>query len=233
MISDKQRARLAGLSFLAVIGFGVFAEFYVRQQIYVFNDPAATANNIAEYSSLYTLGIVSDLMMALAYFLFPLILHPLFLSVNKNLLRLMILSVSVAVTILCLNSINQIAALEMVNGSDYLGALSADQRDGWSTFFLKLHGKGYKIAQIFYGLYLLPLGYLIYKSGRIPKIIGVFLMLGFVGDFIDYFWYFLFPDFDSILLANITLPADLGEFSLCLWLLVMGIRPPKTVEAVS
>ncbi len=233
MISEKQRARLAGLSFLAVIGFGVFAEFYVRQKIYVFNDPSATVNNIAEFSSLFSMGIVSDLIMALAYFLFPLILYPLFLSVSKNHLRLMIFSVSIAVTILCLNTINLLAALEMAGGGDYLGALSADQRESWTTFFLKMHAKGYKVAQIFYGLYLLPLGYLIYRSGRIPKLIGIFLMLGFAGDFIDFFRYFLFPNVDSVLLDNITLPADLGEFSLCLWLLIMGIRPLKSTQTVS
>ncbi|MEM7380726.1 MAG: DUF4386 domain-containing protein [Bacteroidota bacterium] len=233
MISDKQRARLAGLSFLAVIGFGVFAEFYVRRKVYIYNDPATTANNIAEFGKLFSFGIVSDLMMALAYFVFPLILYPLFLSVGKNHLRLMLLSVSIAVTILCLNTIHLIAALEMAGGSDYLGALTADQRESWTTFFLKLHTKGYKVAQIFYGLYLLPLGYLIYRSGRIPKIIGIFLMLGFAGDFIDFFRYFLFPNIESVFLDNITLPADLGEFSLCIWLLIMGIRPPKFAETVS
>lgn len=90
-------------------------------------------------------------------------------------------------------------------------------------FFLDLHGKGYLIAQLFFGLWLLPLGLVVFKSGFLPKVIGIFLILGFVGYLIDFFIIFLFPSMAPLLSSWLTLPADLGEFSLCLWLLIKGI----------
>lgn len=98
--------------------------------------------------------------------------------------------------------------------ADYLSAFSSDQVNGLVTFFRKKHTNGYLVAQVFYGLYLLPLGYLIIKSGMIPKIIGVFLILRCIVDQIDVLRFFLFPDFESLILQNIALPADIGEFSL-------------------
>ncbi|PKV50420.1 uncharacterized protein DUF4386 [Aquimarina sp. MAR_2010_214] len=225
--SNQKIGRIAGAVFLIIIGAGVFAEFFVRQKIFVTDDPVATVTNIANNGWLYRLGIVSDLVMILAFFFYPLVLERVFKHVNKNLSKLMVLSVMISVAILCVTMLAMIAPLLLTSGADYMAGFTTDQINGLVTFFLKLHTNGYFISQVFYGLYLLPLGYMIFKSGLAPKIIGVLLMLGCIGDQIDVIRYFLVPDTDSVLLQNITTPADLGEMSLCLWLLIMGLRNKK------
>ncbi|WP_438422807.1 DUF4386 domain-containing protein [Aquimarina macrocephali] len=233
MNSNQKIGRIAGVVFLIIIGAGVFAEFFVRQKIFVTDDPVATAANIANNGWLYRLGIVSDLVMILAFFFYPLVLERVFKHVNKNLSKLMVLSVMISVAILCVTMLAMIAPLLLTSGADYMAGFTTDQINGLVTFFLKLHTNGYVISQVFYGLYLLPLGYMIFKSSLAPKIIGVLLMLGCIGDQIDVIRYFLFPDTQSVLLQNITTPADLGEMSLCLWLLIMGLRNKKVeTEAV-
>ncbi|WP_025664773.1 DUF4386 domain-containing protein [Aquimarina megaterium] len=227
MNSNQKTGRIAGLLFLTIIAAGMFAEFFVRQKIFVTDDPATTAANIANNGWLYRLGIVSDLVMILAFFFYPLVLDRVFKHVNKELSRLMVSSVMISVAILCVTMLAMIAPLLLTSGANYMEGFTTNQINGLVTFFLKLHTNGYVISQIFYGLYLFPLGYMIFKSGLAPKIIGVLLILGCIGDQIDVIRYFLFPNSESVLLENITIPADLGEMSLCLWLLIMGLRNRK------
>ncbi len=207
--SNKTRARIAGVLFLLVIVFGVFAEVFVRQKVMVDGNAAETAENIIAQQWL---------------FLFAFLAYHLLKSVNVKHAQVMLLSVVIAVCILCLNTFNQVAASLILSNDNYLKAFDPDQLHAFATFFMKLHSKGYMIAQIFYGLYLIPLGYLIYKSGVLPKVIGVCLILGGVGDLIDFIRFFLFPNYQSVILQNITLPANIGEFSLCLWLIIMGVK---------
>ena len=225
--SNKTKARIAGVLFLFVIVFGAFAEVFVRQKVMVDGDAAKTAQNIIAHKWLFQVGIVSDLIMATAYFLFAFTTYHLLKSVNVKHAQVMLLSVVIAVCILCLNTFNQVAASLIINNDQYLKAFETDQLQALATFFMKLHSKGYMIAQIFYGLYLIPLGYLVYKSGVLPKIIGVCLILGGAGDLIDFVRFFLFPNYQSVILQNITVPANLGEFSLCLWLIVVGVNESK------
>ncbi|WP_103070432.1 DUF4386 domain-containing protein [Aquimarina sediminis] len=233
MNSDKKTARIAGLIFLILIGAGIFAEFFVRQKIFVTGDPAATANNIVNNQSLYRIGIVSDLVMIVAFFFYPLILSKIFRKVSENLTRLMTISIMISVGILCIMTLIMIAPLLLTSGADYLGGFTSEQTNGLTTFFLKLHNNGYYISQIFYGLYMFPLGYMILKSGLVPKFIGVLLILGCIVDQIDVIIYFLLPNTESELLQNITIPADLAEFSMCLWLIIMGVRKVKQNTAVA
>ncbi|MEW7278617.1 DUF4386 domain-containing protein [Aquimarina sp. 2201CG1-2-11] len=224
MNSIKKNARIAGLFFLIVVCCGMFAEMFVRQKLIIYNTPETTWDNILSSKMLFSLGAISDLLMSTAYFLFVMMLYPLLKQIHKNYARIMVLSVIISVAILCVNMLNQLAVLLITEDVDYLNAFTLEQRQALVLLFMNLHTKGYFIAQIFYGLYLFPLGYLVYKSNMFPKTIGILLMLGCIGDFVDFFRYFLFPDHPSIILQYATLPANLGEFSLCLWLLVMGVR---------
>lgn len=231
MNSDKKSARIAGLLFLILIITGVFAEFFVRAKIYLPNDAAATVKNIINNERLFRLSIISDMIMIIAFLLFPLFLYSIFKKIHKNLTAIMVICVLISVSIYGINMLNQIAVLLLTSNDTYLSAFEADQLSSLVMFFLKMHANGYFISQIFYGLYLLPLGYMIYKSGILPKIIGIILMLGGIGDLIDFIRYYLFPDYQSIILNNITIPADLGEFSFCLWLLIMGVKDLKSPNA--
>lgn len=227
MKSKKTIARLAGLFFLISIICGVFAEFFVRQKIFWKEDIASIKNNIIDFDWLLRLGFVSDLTMSLAFFLYAYFLYLIFKHINKNLSLALLLSVAIAVAILCVNMLNQFAVISILSEPGFSETFNPNQVQTISRFFQLQHTHGYKVAQIFYGLYLLPLGYMIYKSNLIPKIIGVFLILGFFGDMIDLVRFFLIPNYESIFLQNISLPADIGEFSLCLWLLIIGVKNPS------
>ncbi|MDP5276732.1 DUF4386 domain-containing protein [Chengkuizengella axinellae] len=145
-------------------------------------------------------------------------------NINKNHAMLMVLCVLIAVSVLSVNMLNHIAPLLLLNNSDYLSVFETSQLHSFSMFFLELHSYGYLIAQIFFGLWLFPLGYLVYKSGFIPKMIGILLMLGCFGYLIDFFISSLYPNSLSLISLIVTVPADLGEFSLCLWLLIVGVK---------
>lgn len=227
MYSNKKMGRIAGLIFLVLVITGVFAEFFVRQKLYVLNDPAATTQNIIENQWLFRLGFVSDLAMSTLFFIYGYVLYLIFKSVNKNISLFLLLCAVISVAMFCQNSLNQFAVLELLINTDYSEAFKPEQLNILSLFFQNIHNKGYAVNQIFYGLYLFPLGYMIIKSGIVPKIIGVFLILGFLGDLIEVAVYFLFPNAESVILDNITIFADIGEFSLCLWFLIMGVRSHK------
>ncbi|MBX2841646.1 MAG: DUF4386 domain-containing protein, partial [Flammeovirgaceae bacterium] len=141
MNSYKNRGRLAGLLFLILIICGVYAEFFVRQEIIVHGDVLATATNIKSMEGLFRLGIVSDLIMSTTYFFFPLLLYPIFKLVNKELSMLMVFCVMLSVAILCINMFNQIAALLLMSGTEYSSAFSTEQLQSLSSFFLNLHSQ--------------------------------------------------------------------------------------------
>ncbi|MDY8138042.1 DUF4386 domain-containing protein [Aquimarina sp. 2201CG5-10] len=229
MYSNKKMGRLAGALFLILVIAGVFAEFFVRQKLFVSNDLAATTQNIIDNEWLFRLGFVSDLLMSTTFFFYTYVLYLIFKSVSKNISLFMLLCVVISVAMYCQNMLNQYSALMLLTDPSYSEAFRNDQLQVLSTFFLNIHTEGYFVNQIFYGMYLLPLGYMIYKSRLVPRIIGVLLMLGCIVDLINFGVYFLFPNTESVFLQNITIPADIAEISFCLWLLIMGVRnqPPN------
>lgn len=224
MHSSRKTGRLAGLIFLILLITGIFAEFFVRQKLYVPDDPTATTQNILENQFLFRFGFVSDLIMSTMFFVYGYVLYLIFKPVSKNISLFLLLCAVISVAMFCQNSLNQFSALELLINADYSGAFKPEQLQVLSMFFQNIHTKGYAVNQIFYGLYLLPLGYMIIKSGIAPKVIGVFLVLGFLGDMTEVIVYFLFPSAESVLLSNITIPADIGEISLCLWFLIKGAK---------
>tara|TARA_R110001632_G_scaffold114801_2_gene226241 strand:- start:519 stop:1211 length:693 start_codon:yes stop_codon:yes gene_type:complete len=230
MLSEKYLARIAGLLYLIVIICGIFAEKYVRFTLVDLNDSAVTAQNIGNQEFLFRMGFVADLIMQLAYFLLPVVLYQLLKKTSKELAGLMVLSVTVAVAIMCINMLNHYAPLLLLNHNIYTSAFSTEQINNSVSFYLEMHNKGYHIAQLFFGLWLLPLGYLVFKSERFPKIIGILLIVGCFGYLTDFLIYFLCPENSIALSEYITAPADLGEFSLCLYLLIKGVKGADSLQ---
>ncbi|WP_339714754.1 DUF4386 domain-containing protein [uncultured Kriegella sp.] len=222
MFTDKRIARVAGVLYLLVIICGVFAEKYVRTIIIDGADGRHVVTNIIKNEFLFRLGFMADLLMQLTYFLLPLALFQLLKRINRFAAATMVLSVAIAVAIMCINMLNHYAPLLLLNENSMV--LTETQLQHWVLFYLEMHTKGYHIAQLFFGFWLLPLGYLVFKSGLFPKIIGIFLMVGCFGYLTDFLLYFLFPESQEILVDFITAPADLGELSLCLYLLIKGIK---------
>ncbi len=132
----------------------------------------------------------------------------------------MVIFFLVAVPIAMLNQLNQFAALLLLSGADYLTVFTADQLQALVHLFLDLHEHGISIAGIFWGLWLFPMGYLVFKSGFLPRILGVLLIIGCFGYLIDSFTFFLLPNYE----VDIALFTFWGEVLLPLWLLIKGVN---------
>lgn len=233
MNTEVKKARLAGLLYLLVIVFGMFAELYVRAELFVIDDVAETAKRITENRGLFRLGFVSDLMMQLSFFFLPLPLYQLFKTVNKNAAMIMVLCVEVSVAIMCLNMLHQLAATRILEQGTVLTAYSPQQLHTLAYLFLDLQKQGYRIAQLFFGLWLLPLGYLVCKSSYMPKLIGQLLIVAGISFMTDFFLFFLSTNYRASLSSLVTLPTVVGEFAFCLWLLIKGVRTPKALNYAS
>lgn len=227
MLNTKRISLIAGALYLTVIVCGIFAEKYVRFTLVNLTDGAETVRNIKDNVMLFRMGFVADLIMQLAYFLLPIVLYQIFKKTSRAMAGLMVLSVTVAVAIMCINMLNHYAPLLLMNPIGYNVTYDVEQINSWVVFYLDMHNKGYHIAQLFFGLWLLPLGYLVIKSDGFPKVIGLFLIAGCFGYLLDFVVYFLLPEKSNSLSNYITAPADLGEFSLCLYLLIHGAMGTK------
>ncbi len=225
-MNSKKLSRIAGVLYLLVVVFGAFAEVGVRSSLIVPGDAGATAAKIMASGSLLRIGFMSDLIMLTCYFLLAFTLYVLFKPANNNLSLLFVFFTLASVAIMSLNMLNQFAALLLLSGANYLNVFSADQLQALALFFLDLHKYGYFIVQIFFGLWLLPLGYVGFKSGYLPKVLGILVMLACFGHLIQYFQVFLFPDYKAITYPGLAI-ATIGELSLCFWLLIKGVTVPE------
>ena len=227
MNSNQKTARAAGLLYLVVIVCGIFSELYVRASVKVPGDAIATANNITSSEFLYRLGFVSDLIMITCYFLVAFFLYMILEPVNKNLAKLMVLFNLISIPIMCINMLNHSAALLLMSGADYLKVFETEQLQALVMLFLNFHNDGYLVAELFFGLYLFPLGYLVFKSECLPKILGILLIIGSIGDLTVFFTFFLFPNYIEIISQFFDPPAGIAEISLCLWLLIKGVKEQR------
>ena len=226
MDSIKKTAKLAGLLYLIMVIAGIFGQ-YVRSTLIVYGDAAATASNIIASELLFRIGFMSDLTMITVYFLTACVLYILLKSVNKNIALLFVLFTLGSASVLFINTLNQFAALLILNGADYLTVFEAGQLNALAMLFLNLHQYGYYIAQIFFGLWLLPLGFLIYKSDHFPNILGIVLMVACFGHLLEFFQIFLFPEYKVIAYPGLV-AAMIGEFSLMFYLLIKGVKDQQT-----
>ena len=217
---------MAGLLYLIYIVITIVADVFGRSPLIVYGDAAATARNIMAAEWQFRIGITGDLVSAVFFLLAAWALYVLLKSVNKNLALLFLLLNLGGVAVYSINLLNQFAAVLLLSGADYLQVFQADQLQALAMFFLNLHHNGYWIAQIFFGAWLFPLGYLVYKSGFLPRILGIVMMIHFVGWTMTTLQFFLFPGFGVI--TYLTYPLGfISEFGLTLWLLIMGVKEQK------
>jgi hypothetical protein len=226
MEAEKRLARIAGSLYLVVAVLGGFAELYVRARTVVPGDAAATAENIRGSATLFRIGFASDLVQATFFLFTAMALYLLLRHVDELVARAMVVIVAVSVAIICLNLLNQYMALQVATGS-------AAGSDALAGLFADMHAAGYLIAQIFFGLWLLPLGYLVYRSGYFPKVVGILLAVGCFGYLIDTFTHFLAPGIAGSVSAIAVMPAAIGELSFVVYLLVKGIRVPQRPALVA
>lgn len=228
MTTENKTARLAGLLYLIVVLTGLFSLMYVPSKLIVRENPALTFQQIFQSSQLFRLSIAGSMICYIAFTLLPLVLYRLLKDVNGAYAKLMVILALISVPISFLNLQTKFSVLTIVEGTGYLKAFNAEQLQAQVMFLLNSYNKGILIVQIFWGLWLFPFGYLVCKSGFLPRILGVFLMLGCVGYVLNVLGRTIIPDFSDYAISGyITLPASIGEIGMCLWLLITGVKNRK------
>ena len=218
-------ARTAGFIYLSMIIVAPFCLLYIPSKLIVRANAAATADNILAHETLFRLSIFGDLVGQVIFICLGVALYRLLRDVNKTWALLMLSFVLVSATVCFLNVLNDVAALLLFRGGEFLTVFDKPQRDALAMLFLRLYNYGQFIAEIFWGLWLFPLGLLIYRSGFIPRFIGVWLVINCFGWLVLSFTALFFQQNYHALLGYLQ-PVLFGEMALMLWLLVKGARVP-------
>jgi hypothetical protein len=232
MTSLSRNARVAGLLYLTLLT-APLRLIYIPSKLFVTGNATATANNIAAHQTLFRLGILSDLLTGTMAIFLTLALYRLFKQVDQGLARLVVILGSLMVTpIYFLNTLNDIAALLFARGADFLAVFDKPQRDAFAMLFLRLHHHGVLANEIFWGLWLLPFGILVYRSRFLPRILGIWLVINCFAYLAVSITGFLLPQYQAKV-WNIVSPATLGELAIMLWLLIMGAKERQPLPAAA
>jgi hypothetical protein len=225
----RNPGRLAGLLYVLMSIPGFFALMYVPSKLIVHGNATATASNIAAHETLFRLGIACNLIGQAGFIFVALALYELLKGVNQRQAVLMVTLILVAIPIALLNELNAIAALILMRGADFLSVFEKPQRDALAMLFLNLHGWGIDVAAIFWGLWLFPLGLLVYRSGFIPRIFGVLLVLNTITFPVNSFTSLLAPQYEHVV-SRWMRPFGFGELALMFWLLIMSAKPKSSAH---
>ncbi len=222
-LSPSKAARIAGFLYLIYFVVEILADIFGRSPLNVLRDAATTASNIVAHELQFRIGIVGDLFAGVLFFLAAWALYTLLKPVNKNLALLFLLLNLGGVAERFANDFIYIAALLLSSGADTLKVFQADQLQTLAMAFLDLQKNGYWVSQIFFGAWLFPLGYLVFKSGFLPKALGILLMVSCVTWTTTSLLFLLFPGFYAITYVSYPL-GFIAEFGLTLWLLIIGAK---------
>lgn len=231
--SPQIYARLGGLLYLAIILLGLFGEMFVRAALVASGDPAATANNILASDLLWRAGIVGDLLMQVCDLPVIVVLYLLLRPVSESLSLLATLINLVQTAVLVSNKLNLLFPLFLQADAGYLGAFSPEQLQVLSYLAIKAHGFGFGIGLIFFGFACLVRGYLIFRSGYLPKTLGVLILIAGLCYLTNSFALLLAPAFAASIVPGILAPAFIGELALCLWLIFKGVNTEQWKQQVA
>jgi len=231
--STRQQARLAGLLYFILGLIAPIGLILVPGKLIVSGNATATADNLRASEWLLRLGIASELVhQALAVFL-VLALYRLFQPVDEMLAKqVVILGALVSVPIVFVNVLNDVAALILVSGADWLSVFEKPELDALVYLFLRLHARGITVASIFWGLWLFPFGLLVIRSGFIPRVLGVLLMIAGTAYLASAFATLVLPQY-APLVGKIALPLEVGELPIIFWLLIWGAKTRPTAAAAA
>ncbi len=222
--SQCQAARVAGILYFLTALIAPIGLLYVPGKLIVTGDAAATAERIRSSEWLLRLGIGAELVPQIIGIFVVLSLFRLFKPVDeKQAVLMLILGGLISIPIMFLSVLNEIAALILVSGADYLSVFNRSQLDALAYLFLRLHGQGLVLASIFWGLWLFPFGILVIRSGFIPCVLGYLLMIAGVGYVASSFTTLLLPQYAG-LVGQIAMVLYFGELPIIFWLLIWGTR---------
>jgi len=226
MNPDKKTARIAGLLYLIVAICGGFAYGYVLGKVYAPGDPTATASNVLANADLVRIGVIANLLQATVFVFVGMCFYRLLKHVNIGVASAMVILVAIATAIMCLNDVFQVAALLVATDGSYAAAFGVAGSNALILLLLDMQHYGFLIAQIFFGLWLVPLGYLVFKSEMFPKALGGVLVLGGVCYLIDMLGLFLIPGTGKMFSGFLVIPPTVAEIWMLGYLLVIGVKVP-------
>jgi len=221
--SPQVYAKVAGVIWLIVALLAPFGEFFVRQGLIVPGNVAATAENIVASQSLFRAGFATDLVVFVIEVALAAVLYALFRPVSRTLALVMAFARLAMVTILGLNLLNMFTALQLLTSPEYATAFEKGQLQALAFVFLNAQHYGYALGMVFFGLHLGVLGFLVYRSRFLPRILGILMVVSALGYLADSFTKFLLPQSADTLAVVVVVTALIGELPLTLWLLVKGV----------
>lgn len=223
-ILPQTYARIGGVLYLIVIVIGFLGEFFVRDRLVVSGDATATAERIVGSEFLWRVGIASELFLLICAVALTLIFYVLLRPVSRDLALLAVFFNLVSIAIEAVSGMDLLATLFPLANADYLKVFDAKQLATLAYLSVRSHAYGFGVALIFFGCVCLILGYLIFRSGYLPKVVGVLMQIAGLCYLTDSFALVLSPALANRLFPAILFPALVGEASLCLWLLVKGVN---------
>ena len=229
--TDKA-ARIAGAVYLSMVLTAPFSLIYVPSKLIVRDNAAATAENVLAHETMFRLSILADLVGQVIFICLAIALYRLLSNVNKIWVGLMVAFVLVSAAVGFVNTLNDIAALILFRGADFLAVFDKPQRDALGMLFIRLHTQGIFIDEMFWGLWLFPFGLLVFRSGFLPRFIGVWLMINCFGYVILSVIALFFPAYYGAAF-NWSQPVLFGELAIMLWLLIKGAKVQPLALAAS
>ncbi len=224
MSSNRNPGRVAGLVYALLVVTGPFTLLYIPSALIVRGNATATASNILTHEMLFRTGIVADLIGSVFFIFVGLVFYRLFKGVSAAQALLLLSLVLVSTAVGFLNVLNNIAALLLFRGEPFLSVFDRAQLNALAMLFLRLHGQGILMDEVFWGLWLLPFGWLVIRSGVIPKFLGGWLILNGFAYIGTSFTGLLAPQYEGAV-SKYTFPVLFGELAVMLWLIVFGARP--------
>jgi hypothetical protein len=231
--SPQRYARIGGLLYLAIIVLGGFAEGLVANKLIVSGDAATTAHNIMASPELWRLSVAGDLIVVLCAVPLLWIEYLLLRPVSKHLVLLAVLFNLVSLAVEAISKLFLLVVMPTLGSTDYLRAFEPQQLEILANLALRSHDVAFNIALIFFGFTCLVNGYLIFRSGYLPKLVGILMQLAGLSYLTACFAALFAPTFADLISPAILVPPLIGESSFCLWLLVRGVNIAKWKERMS
>lgn len=223
----RKNARIAGLMYLIFIISSILADLLGNIG---FGDIATIANTIVNNSFQFQMGVIISIFSAMIFFIAAWFLYKVLKPVNKNIALLFLLLNLGGVIVQCMSTLNLMSAMVILNGVNYLQVIPLDQLQAQGMLFIEIYKNGFNLAQVFYGAWVFPLGYLIYKSGFFPKVLGILLMIDCFAILTYFLQFFIFPEYNIIAYLCYAISA-ISEFSLTFWLLFKGVKSKNNIKS--
>jgi hypothetical protein len=230
MEANKKTARIAGILYLVVVLTGIFSLMYVPSKLIVWDNASETTSRIIASETLFRLGIFASIICYIAFLFLPIVLYKLLSPIHKNHAVAMVALAVVSVPISLFNLSHKFAVLTLTSKEAYLHTFTSEELQSQVLLQLNYYNNGIQLVSIFWGLWLFPFGYLVFKSGFLPKILGIFLMAGCVGYLFNFVGNLLCSSYHELGISTfVSLPGTIGEIGICLWLLIAGVRKRNTI----